>query len=224
MRTTRLHEYRVSPWLSASLIILWVVIFAPARSNAVVYGDNDTKRYHTGKCPGKSRIDKKNMCIFSSEAEAGAKGFYPCRICLPPVVSHKPQTDNKRRLSLPIVRGRAYVGDVKAQIYHYHWCPLIKKNNRTKKVYFKTVNAAAKKGYTPCRECYPPEIRAPEYSGFAEHMPQDSPEKDEDRKKSEPDPGQPKEAPQREVIKEQTPESGKKAAIESLIITEEEPE
>lgn len=223
MRTTRLRKHGAGTWLNASLIILWGWIFVPGQSNAVVYADNETKRYHTGECPEKSLIEKKNLRIFTSEAEAGAKGFYPCRICLPPA-GHKLKTTGKRRLSLPIVRGRAYVGEAKTHIYHYYWCPLIKKNNRTKKVYFKTADAAAKKGYAPCRECNPPGRKALEYSGLAKHESPVQMEKVKDQEKTEQDLGYAKEAARREVIKEQAQESVKKDRIESLIITEEEAE
>ncbi len=224
MRTTKPRKYGAGLWLSASLIVIWVGICVSGQSSAMVYGDNDTKRYHTGECAEKKLIKKKNLCMFASEAEAGARGFYPCRICILPSIRPRLKTATKRRLALPIVRGRAYVGEVKARVYHYYWCPLIKKNKHTKKVYFKTVGAAAKKGYTPCRECHPPEIKVPEYRGLTEHVPMVSLQKVEEEKENERELGHAREAVQRKAIKEQAQESGKKEAVESMTITEEDDE
>lgn len=224
MRTTKPQKYGAGPWLSASLIIIWAGFFVPGLSNAIVYGDNHTKRYHTGECAEQRLIEKKNLYIFISGAEAGSKGFYPCRICMPSLSRPALKTERKRQLSLPIVRGREYVGDIKTHIYHYYWCPLIKKNKHIKKVYFKTVKAAAKKGYAPCRECHPPGRKAPEYSGRVEPSRPVSPEKVKDQEKIERDMSHAREAAQRIVIKEQAQESIKQEALESLSITEEDDE
>ncbi len=224
MRTTKPRKYGVGLWLSASLIIIWAGFFVPGLSNAIVYGDNHTKRYHTGECAEQRLIEKKNLCIFISRAEAGSKGFYPCRICMPPLSRPALNTESKRQLSLPIVRGREYVGDINTHIYHYYWCPLIKKNKHTKNVYFKTVASAVKRGYAPCRECHPPGKKAPEYSGQVKHLPPVPPKKVKDQEKIERDMSHAREVAQRKVIKEQAQESVKQEVPESLSITEEDDE
>jgi hypothetical protein len=64
----------------------------------------------------------------------------------------------------------------------------------------------------------------PEYRGLTEHVPMVSLQKVEEEKENERELGHAREAVQRKAIKEQAQESGKKEAVESMTITEEDDE
>jgi hypothetical protein len=99
-----------------------------ADEDPIVYVKEGGKKYHKKNCAvvktGKTGIKL---------SEALKKGYEPCKICNPPVVSQK-----------------VFVNP-SGKVYHKKGCKMIKKE--AKEV---DVAAAVKDGLTPCKICMPP--------------------------------------------------------------------
>lgn len=128
----------------------------PRSSAAEVFGDAASKRYHTADCPEKGRIKPRNLKAFEAEAEAGAKGYYPCPVCIPPVVRESLPERTSRKLSQPVSRANIYLGDISQGTYHYPWCPRVKGRPPADLKRFASVERAVAEGFVRCSECNPP--------------------------------------------------------------------
>ncbi len=129
----------------------------PRGAGADVYGDAENKRYHTETCPEKSGILPRNLVVFGSEAQAAARGYYPCPVCNPPSVGKHSQPGLQRQLSRPVTRNSYFLGDRKNKIYHYVWCPLGQAVPEQDRVRLWDLSEAAKAGYQRCPRCNPPQ-------------------------------------------------------------------
>jgi methylphosphotriester-DNA--protein-cysteine methyltransferase len=124
---------------------------------AEVYGDASTKRYHSAECPETPVIQKKSLKTFAAEAEARAKGFYPCPLCSP--LARKDATVTtvqQRKLSATISRGEGFVVDKATKTYHSAWCSQIKNIDPKQMLKVQEIEKASEGGNQPCSVCNPP--------------------------------------------------------------------
>jgi hypothetical protein len=155
-QSTRDHVRRTAGCLALGVMVLLGPNWAARPAHAEVYGDAATKRYHTAECPEKALIKPRNLVRFTAEAEAGAKGYYPCPICITPLGQKSAPAGASRKLSQPVVRASVYLGDVAQKTYHYPWCRLVKDLPPSGIRRFTSIEKAAAEGYTRCPECNPP--------------------------------------------------------------------
>jgi hypothetical protein len=143
--------------IGGCLLLMALGWWSPARAGAEIYGDLATKRYHTAECPETPLIKNKNQKIFDSEAEARAKGFYPCPLCSPPLRKDNAAVVNgQRKLSQTVSHVDGYVVDKAAKTYHQTWCPLLKKIDPRQLRKVADIEKAASGGNSPCAVCNPP--------------------------------------------------------------------
>jgi hypothetical protein len=147
---------RVQAGVGAVLVLAFCVWAAPRTAAAEVYGDAAAKKYHTPDCPEKARIKPRDLKLFEAEAEAGAKGYYPCPICIPPVGKDSRPDQSSRKLSQPVSRASVYIGDISQGTYHYPWCRRIKGLPTADLKRFPGVEKAVAEGFARCGECNPP--------------------------------------------------------------------
>ena len=142
----------------------------PARVQAEFYGDITTKRFHAAECPETPLIKKKNLKKYDSEAEARAKGFYPCPLCNTAVRKDVTAVVSHRILSQAVSRADGYMVDKTAHIYHQIWCPQVKKADARQMVKVPNIEKASANGNSPCAVCNPPVafVRAVTVSGNLE--------------------------------------------------------
>ncbi len=142
-----------SSWLLCAGVLLGVV--SPVW--AEVYGDASTKRYHSSECSETPFIQKKYLKVFAAEAEARAKGFYPCTVCSPLVRKDMDgAVVQQRKLSAAISRGEGFVVDSATKTYHNPWCSQIKHLDAKHTVKVQEIEKASAGGNAPCTVCNPP--------------------------------------------------------------------
>lgn len=144
---------RAGGWLGLLLACAWL---APKPCAADFYGDIRTKRYHTEDCPEKKDLKARYRKVFTSEEEAGSRGFYPCTTCIPPAGQAFGNQRLQVKHSQPVVRNAHYVGDKQNRLYHHQWCAAAKALAPADQVKFQNVEAAVRAGYERCPECRPP--------------------------------------------------------------------
>lgn len=139
--------------LTAGLAMVCICLTQAAWAD--FYGDASTKRYHTADSSCRKGIKARNLKKFLSEAEAGARGYYPCPSCVPPVGRPNEKAE-RRSLSQPVSRGAVYLGDVQRRVFHSAWCPRVKSLKPSDLRRFADVEKAEAAGYVRCKECNPP--------------------------------------------------------------------
>lgn len=138
--------------VAASLAFLLL----PLHGQANVIADHLDKVYHREDCPLVKNIKARNLREIDSEAEADAKGYFPCEKCITPVRQPSFTSKEIKKLSLPVARENIYIGDKKEKIYHHQWCELAKQIESKNQVRFSTAKEASEREYKPCKECNPP--------------------------------------------------------------------
>lgn len=125
-------------------------------AQAKVYADKSSNLFHAETCPEKERIRPGNLRVFDSEPEAESRGFYPCKICIPPTGPPSLVNKQEKKLSLPVNRNQRYIGDREKKIFHYEWCSLVREIPSKQRKVFTSAKTAHRKGFEPCSECNPP--------------------------------------------------------------------
>jgi micrococcal nuclease len=80
--------------MKKALLVLALCLFTVSAFAQDLYvGSIKSNKYHYLDCKFAKRIETKNLRYFSSPEEAIKSGYYPCRICRPPILS---EDDNGR--------------------------------------------------------------------------------------------------------------------------------
>lgn len=69
--------------LTLALCSLSVFAFA----EGLYVGSMKSHKYHKLDCRYARKIDEKNLIYFKTPEEAIKKGYYPCKVCRPPIFS-----------------------------------------------------------------------------------------------------------------------------------------
>ncbi|MCD4814622.1 hypothetical protein K8S19_13140 [bacterium] len=138
------------------LSVVLMVFLIPGVGQAKVIADNLEKIFHRPDCSLVKKIKERNIRKIDSEAEAEAKGYFPCQKCIPPARQPSLKIKAIKKLSLPVARETIYIGDRKNKRYHHQWCDLAKALPKKNRIRFQTAKDASEQGYAPCKECNPP--------------------------------------------------------------------
>jgi micrococcal nuclease len=127
-------------------------------------GSRNSDKYHYPSCVWAQKINPENQVWFSSEKDAQARGYVPCKVCDPPgtavaeesVTSPQPapapppQVQEPAPETLP-VEATVHITNT-GEKYHLAGCRYLSKSDIPI-----SLSEAKVRGYTPCSVCSPPQ-------------------------------------------------------------------
>jgi methylphosphotriester-DNA--protein-cysteine methyltransferase len=127
--------------------------YTETKSKSIPYGSyvgsKESDKYHDPSCYWAQQINPSNMLIFSSRSEAEARGYIPCKVCLPEL---QPDPEPEPE---PEPEEYEYIASKNSEVFHRISCSYVDSIKESNKIFFRTRQEAINSGRRPCKRCKP---------------------------------------------------------------------